>query len=88
MVTVRGGGETYQISSGKQMPWSDVPEWFKDAMDMQQEEPACVSSKLAAQTCMEGRGFWHEECVALTEAYHLCSANELRRQLPKPAGRT
>jgi hypothetical protein len=83
MVTVRGGGETYQISSGKQMPWEDVPGWFKESLDMQREEPACVAIKTQAQRCMNERSFWDAECTTLTEQYHLCAANELRRELPQ-----
>ena len=85
MVTVKGGGETYQIASGKQMPWEEVPEWFKDAMTMQQEEPKCSDIKRRAQQCMNEKGFWDEACATLTEEFHLCAANELRRQLPATA---
>jgi hypothetical protein len=85
MVTVRGGGETYQIASGKQMEWGEVPPWFKEAMTMQQEEPKCVEIKRRAQQCMNERGFWDEDCTKLTEEFHLCAANELRRQLPATA---
>ncbi len=88
MVTVRGGGETYQISSGKVMTWEEVPDWFKEAQSLQQEEPACMASKAVAQKCIADNGFWHSTCTALTDAFHLCQANELRKQLPpqKPIG--
>jgi hypothetical protein len=82
MVNVRGGGETYQIASGKQVPWEQVPEWFKEALDMQREEPACLAAKVAAQKCMNDKSFWDDECTALTETFHRCTANALRRDLP------
>lgn len=82
MVTVRGGGETYTIASGQQMPWESVPDWFKSAMVMQREEPECVGIKDQAQKCINDKSFWHDECTKLSDAYHLCAANALRRELP------
>eukprot|EP00672_Neobodo_designis_P018106 CAMPEP_0174854854 /NCGR_PEP_ID=MMETSP1114-20130205/31986_1 /TAXON_ID=312471 /ORGANISM="Neobodo designis, Strain CCAP 1951/1" /LENGTH=63 /DNA_ID=CAMNT_0016089565 /DNA_START=134 /DNA_END=325 /DNA_ORIENTATION=+ len=55
-------------------------------MSMQQEEPKCADIKSRAQQCMNEKGFWDEGCAALTEEYHLCAANELRRQLPTNNG--
>ena len=88
-MSVKGGGVTYQIASGKQMPWEDVPEWFKDRVneqDVAEETSASVTScdamKLAAQKCIEQHGFWHEECSKLTDAFHLCQGNALRQFLP------
>lgn len=81
-VTVKGGGQTYQIGNGKVMEWDEVPPWFKEQLDMQQEEAKCAAAKLLAQRCIEDKGFWDEECVKLTDAFHLCQSNELRSQLP------
>lgn len=83
MVTVKGGGQTYQISSGKQMPWEDVPEAFKRTLAEQEEIEKCVEMKAVAQKCIEDKGFWDPSCVELTEKFHLCQANELRAKLPQ-----
>mmetsp|Transcript_70563 Transcript_70563/g.82213 ORF Transcript_70563/g.82213 Transcript_70563/m.82213 type:complete len:90 (+) Transcript_70563:147-416(+) len=82
MVVIKGGGTTYQISSGKQMPWEDVPEQFKRLVSEQKEIESCVSMRALAQKCIEDKGFWEPQCVEMTEKFHLCQANELRAQLP------
>jgi len=82
MVVLKGGGSTYQITSGKTMPWEDVPDGFKKALDQQQEIKKCVDMRERAQRCIEENGFFDATCVQLTDAFHLCQANELRAQLP------
>jgi hypothetical protein len=86
MVVVKGGGETYQIGSGKVMDWEEVPAWFKDQLDMQKEEPQCSAQKHAAQQCIDAKGFWAPACEDLTELYHVCQGNALRRMLPLKGG--
>lgn len=83
MVTIKGGGTTYQVGSGKQMEWEDVPATFKRLVSEQREIEPCSAMRAAAQQCIEDRGFWAPQCVELTEAFHLCQSNELRGQLPK-----
>ena len=80
MVVVKGGGTTYEITSGKVMPWTEVPQWFKDQAESQVEAPQCAAVKLDAQRCMEVRGFWDAACVALTDAFHKCSSDVLVAQ--------
>ena len=33
MVVVKGGGTTYQIGSGKELAWENVPSWFKESVE-------------------------------------------------------
>jgi hypothetical protein len=82
MVVIKGGGATYQITSGKQVPWEEVPDHFKKLAAEQTEIEQCVGSRMKAQQCIEDHGFWAPNCVELTEAFHLCQANELRQKLP------
>lgn len=82
MVVIKGGGTTYQITSGKQMPWEDVPDQFKKLVDEQKEIEKCSAMRATAQQCIESKGFWAQDCVQFTEQFHLCQANELRSQLP------
>lgn len=82
MVVVKGGGSTYQIGSGKEMAWDDVPQSFKKILDEQKEIDECVEMKMIAQKCINDKGFWDKKCVELTEAFHLCQGNALRSQLP------
>lgn len=76
---VKGGGQTYSIGNGRQMNWEDVPESFKLKLREQKEIEKCVEMRAKAQACIENNGFWHPECVRLTEAFHLCQSNELTR---------
>ena len=82
MVAVKGGGQTYQIGSGKAMPWEDVPAFFKEAIHEQIETPQCAEMGATTQQCIEDKGFWFKECVELMDRYHLCRANALRKELP------
>ncbi len=87
MVVVKGGGETYQIGNGKYVPTeNDLPQWFKDNMDMQETncngDARCVELKDKAQQCMQERGSY-DICAALVEAYHLCHAQALQSRLPQ-----
>lgn len=83
MVTIKGGGTTYQIGSGKEMPWEDVPQSFKKTLSEQHEIEECVDMKQIAQKCISDHGFWDKRCVELTEKFHLCQGNALRSQLPQ-----
>jgi hypothetical protein len=87
MTVVRGGGTTYQIGSGKEMEWEQVPQWFKAAAKEQEERPPhCDEARVRAQKCIEGKGFWAEECVQLTDQFHQCSSISLRTELRGPPG--
>lgn len=82
MVVVKGGGVTYQISSGKIVPWEEVPEHFKNLVAEQKEIEPCVPLRTIAEQCIADHGFWHASCVEKTEAFHLCQSNTLKEQLP------
>ena len=94
MVVLRGGGETYNLSSGRTVAPEDLPEWFKEAEQAQADEPKpaftyCQDEKLAAQKCIESLGMWHADCVDLTERFHVCQGKALsnvRPELRRPGG--
>ncbi|CAD2222407.1 hypothetical protein AGDE_02956 [Angomonas deanei] len=79
MVVLKGGGETYTISNGRYMEWEDVPETFKQSLREQTEIKKCAEMRAKAQTCIEEKGFWAQDCVGLTEAFHTCQSLELAR---------
>lgn len=92
MVAVKGGGVTYQIASGKQMPWEEVPSWFKERVQEQDSatetntvSTSCDAMKVVAQKCIEEKGFWDKECTELTDKFHLCQSNTFRQFLPPKA---
>jgi hypothetical protein len=82
MVVIKGGGATYQVTSGKQVPWEEVPDGFKRALAEQEEIAACVSLRRQAEQCIQSRGFWDADCVERTESYHRCQSIELTSKLP------
>lgn len=89
MVVVKGGGQTYSIGNGRQMEWADVPESFKRKLNEQKEIMKCIGMREEAQQCIEQNGFWDSRCVELTEAFHLCQANELTNtELPRKKNST
>ncbi|EAN87048.1 hypothetical protein, conserved [Trypanosoma cruzi] len=83
MVVVKGGGTPYTIGNGRQMPWEEVPEKFKEKLREQTEVEKCVGMRAEAQACIEERGFWDPACVDLTERFHLCQSMELSRGINK-----
>ncbi|ESL09184.1 hypothetical protein TRSC58_03099 [Trypanosoma rangeli SC58] len=85
MVVVKGGGTPYSIGNGRQMPWEEVPEKFKQLLREQTEVEKCVEMRAEAQACIEERGFWDPHCVELTERFHLCQSVELARGINKRA---
>ena len=83
MVTIKGGGETYQIASGKKMDWEQVPQHFKDELNEQErlQPPQCADVRARTQACIIEKGFWNEECCTLREAFDLCCGNALKSSL-------
>ena len=84
MVVVKGGGSTYQMTSGKIVAWDDVPDSFKQLMSEQKEIEQCTDQRKQVQQCIEDKGFW--PCAELTEAFHLCQGNALRSELRNSKG--
>ncbi len=79
MVLVRGGGTTYQTTSGKIVPWDELPDSYKQLIDEQREIEQCIEQRAATQKCIEEKGFW--PCAEMAEAFHLCQGNALRGEL-------
>lgn len=77
MVNVKSAGETYTLSSGKQMSWEEVPKWFKEG---EKEEASvkkpCPELRDTMQKCVEEKGFWHVDCVAALEAFDQCQQTQ------------
>ncbi|AAZ11161.1 hypothetical protein, conserved [Trypanosoma brucei brucei TREU927] len=82
MVVLKGGGTTYAVGNGRQMPWEEVPEGFKRRLAEQEEITPCVELRAIAQRCIEVEGFWAPNCVEATEQFHSCQAQHLAGCLP------
>ncbi|KAH8616976.1 hypothetical protein ERJ75_000422100 [Trypanosoma vivax] len=83
MVVLKGGGSTYNVGNGRQMPWEEVPSTFKEGLKQQREVAECVNLRAEAQACIEELGFWAPDCVKATELFHMCQSVQLTSALPQ-----